>query len=216
MSTSSRSSPIKRKMIEKAILNIAILLSICGVCPPSATSDRLPRCLDTLNTLLRLALLAGYCYSNLLEPSIIKQLASAKIYKVLKKIHPLSFCSSNNLFLQKISLYLARLALVAHNLFAMSFSPTVGRCISHISHLKLKSFAPLIPALAQVFFLIAYPIIWKNPFSSLAAFPYLFLYLTLSGCIVFVSLQTILIEIFMKKVIFLFICLFFVSFVKLW
>jgi hypothetical protein len=73
-------------MIANAVGNIAILLSICGVCPPSATSDRLPKRLDTLNTLFRLALVAGFCYSNLLAPGVVKQISPSKTYKVTLKI----------------------------------------------------------------------------------------------------------------------------------
>lgn len=112
------------------------------------------------------------------------------------------------IFLQskfKVSMYAARFALLAHYLFVLSLSPTIGRCISRVRHFELKTFTPLIPALVQAFFCITYPIIWRNPFESFEAFPYLFVYLSLSSCAIFISLQTILIEIYTEKVISIFL-----------
>jgi len=66
----------------RAVCLLVGLLMVCGFCPPSGVSNRIPRGFDAANVLLRVALAAGYLWTQLLTPSTIQELTT-KTYEVL-------------------------------------------------------------------------------------------------------------------------------------
>jgi hypothetical protein len=69
-------------MFKGQVKLLGVLLSICGVCPPSAIVNcRAVKWLDALNIIARLVLVTAYTATHLFTPGSISELKS-KTYKV--------------------------------------------------------------------------------------------------------------------------------------
>jgi hypothetical protein len=81
---------LKRVMFKGAVKLFGVLLSICGLCPPSALVNcRFSKWLDALNIIARLALVSAYSATHLFTPGSISELKSCtyQVYRFLKKIY---------------------------------------------------------------------------------------------------------------------------------
>ncbi|XP_059490059.1 uncharacterized protein LOC132205166 isoform X2 [Neocloeon triangulifer] len=98
------------------------------------------------------------------------------------------------------ALYAARICLVGHQIICLLASQELRRTIPDLlPRLQLRSFVPFTPTVLYLGVLIMYSCIWRNPFSSFENLPLIFFYISLSGCIAFVGLQTVSIEAFRYK-----------------
>jgi len=93
-----------------------------------------------------------------------------------------------------------RAVLVIYHSVALALSPSFGRSISLVLHLRLHSPVSLISNIIYLCYFVLYPFIWRNPFSSLGELGLLFFYFALLSCIVIVSLYNVLITIFLQQV----------------
>jgi len=69
-------------MAGRAVGLLVWLLVICGLCPPSAITQCLPKWLDAVNIILRIMLVVFYCLTQLTIPTTVSELAT-KTFEVL-------------------------------------------------------------------------------------------------------------------------------------
>jgi len=96
---------------------------------------------------------------------------------------------------------LIRITFVVYHLLVMlTMSSALGKIFPLISNLRLHSSLPLLPGFAYALVITIYVLIWRNPFSSLQRLPGLSYYFGYISCVLAITLQTVLIEIYRQEV----------------
>jgi len=186
-------------MAGKAIAVLMVLLAVCGLLPLSAISDQIPQVFDAVNLIFRVALPIAYLFTELWTPSLVLKFISSthnvRRNSIFDNLNPTQQFSS-----QIVSI-LIRVTLVVFQLVVLlTMSRNFGRSLLPVSKMLLDSPFVLIPGLAYTFLIVVYASVWRNPFTSLNRFPGISNYFGYIGCVLIVTLQTVLVEIFLQKV----------------
>jgi len=186
-------------MAGKAIGVLMVLLAVCGILPLSAISNRIPRVFDGVNLVIRLALPIAYLFTELWTPSLILKFISST-HNVRRNLI-FDILNPTQQFSSQIVSILIRVTLVVFQLVVvLTMSRTFGRSLLPVSKMLLESPFVLIPGLVYTFLIVVYASIWRNPFTSLNRFPGISNYFGYIGCVLVVTLQTVLVEIFLQEV----------------
>jgi len=161
-------------MAIQALKVLAVAMVSCGVCPPSAIINLHKRFCDSTNVFFRLILVILYCYTEIWKPSKL-DMTSRTFY---------------------VYAVLMRSALVVHHLMVLAAMVSFGRCISRVHHLKINYYIPLLQCALYACLMFYYTFFYNATFR----FPLLFFFFSLTGCVLIVSVQTMLFAIYYRQV----------------
>jgi hypothetical protein len=100
-----------------------------------------------------------------------------------------------------VELLLMRAILVLHNLVALPLSHRLTFCLSRCIAYQVPSLVTLVPVFANASLIILTTVLWSNPLQSWHELSNTFIFFALQSCVTIIALQTVLMEIYLEKVL---------------
>jgi len=176
---------------------LIIFLAVCGFCPLTAISERIPQWLDTCNALFRLTFAFAHTYLFSMSP-IAASAIKGRTFQVIPKSET-SLAFNKSLF--QISLICVRLLMVAYQITMLPLIPEFGRCSPKLILLRSRSVVVLTPCFLYIMTIFSFDlhmsttsISWSHIMSLV--FPFISLF----GCVAVATLQTVILNNFKQQV----------------